>query len=411
MILRILRRSLRNRWKPVLLVFLSALSGTALASGLLGVAFDISGKVQKELKAYGANIAVSPSQGFKYLNEKDLYKIKTVFWRHNIDDFVPYLFVPAGISAGISESARIVLAGTWFGRTLPLPSGEGNYSIGLATMAPWWKVEGKYPAREDEVIVGITVARKLGIEVGGKVTLSIDGKDFSARVSGIADTGGFEDGLVFGELAAVQGLSANEGRISTVMVSAVTVPADDFARRNPETMTKEEYERWYCTPYVTSVALNIEEVMENSSAVAVWQVADAEGRVLGKLKLLIWTLTFLVLLSAAFAVSTAMGMTIVERRTEIGLMKAIGADRLQVAAIFLGEVSFIGLAAGVCGGFVGQLAAHIIGVTVFDSPFTSEWTTFLIAISSALLVSVAGSLPPLRQVLKIDIYSALRKPV
>jgi len=101
------------------------------------------------------------------------------------------------------------------------------------------------------------------------------------------------------------------------------------ARKDPATMSKDEYEKWYCTAYVTSVAKNVEEVMAGSRAKPIWQIASAEGALLKKLNSVMLFLTILALGASATAVSTSLMASMAERSPEIALMKAVGADRFR----------------------------------------------------------------------------------
>ena len=68
---------------------------------------------------------------------------------------------------------------------------------------------------------------------------------------------------------------------------------------------------------------------------AIRQVAEGEGRILRRVSSLMWLVTFAALFAAALAVGATSATTVLERRSEIGLMKAIGASRRTVAAFFL----------------------------------------------------------------------------
>ena len=71
-------------------------------------------------------------------------------------------------------------------------------------------------------------------------------------------------------------------------------------RTVPHTMSQTEYEKWYCTGYVTSIAKQLEEVFLGSTSRPIWPVAETEGKVLGRLKLLIYLLTTAGTLSRVF---------------------------------------------------------------------------------------------------------------
>ena len=408
MLFRILKNSFLKRPKAVFLIFLSVAMGAAVATAFLGIAGEISHKMALELRSYGANIILEPSavEGGGFLREDDLPKIKTVFWKYNITGFTPYLFGVADYSAG-GRKERGVISGTWFAKQLEVP-GEDLSVQGIKGIAPWWDVQGGWPAGPDEAIVGATLAKRLGIAVGKDVDATVHGRTQRFRVVGVVTTGGYEEEQLFAPLVTIQSLLQRQGKVSRVLVSALTVPMDEFGKKDPAAMSKDEYEKWYCTAYVTSVAKNVEEVMAGSRAKPIWQIASAEGALLKKLNSVMLFLTILALCASATAVSTSLMASMAERSPEIALMKAVGADRLQIGAIFVGETLIISIAGGVTGYLLGDQLAGIISRTVFNSAITSPLWLFPTAIISALVVALAGSLAPLRRALLIEPVRVLK---
>jgi putative ABC transport system permease protein len=405
---RILKNSFLKRPKAVFLVFLSIAMGAAVATAFLGIAGEISHKMALELRSYGANILLEPSaiEGGGFLREDDLPKIKTVFWKYNITGFTPYLFGVAEFSAG-GKKERGVVTGTWFTKQLEIP-GEDASIQGIKGIAPWWDVQGRWPEDADEAIVGAALAKRLKIAPGGEVNTMVRGRNQAFRIVGVVTTGGYEEEQLFAPLVTVQSLLQQQDKVSRVLVSALTVPMDDFGKKDPASMTKEEYEKWYCTAYVTSVAKNVEEVMAGSRAKPIWQIASAEGSLLKKLNSVMLLLTILALVASATAVSTSLMASMAERSPEIALMKAVGADRLQISAIFVGETLIISIAGGVIGYLIGDQLAGIISRTVFSSSIVSPLWLFPTAIISAFVVALAGSIAPLRRALLIEPVRVLK---
>ncbi len=408
MLLRILKNSFLKRPKSVFLVFLSIAMGASVATAFLGIAGEISHKMALELRSYGANILLEPSavEGGGFLREEDLPKIKTVFWKYNITGFAPYLYGVADFAAG-GRKERGVVSGTWFTKQLEVP-GEDISIQGIKGIAPWWDVSGNWPDGPDEAIIGAALAKRLGVNTGSDVETSVRGRNQRFRVVGVVTTGGFEEEQLFAPLVTVQTLLLKPGKVSRVQVSALTVPMDDFGKKDPAKMTKDEYEKWYCTAYVTSVAKNVEEVMAGSRAKPIWQIASAEGSLLKKLNSVMLLLTVLALVASATAVSTSLMASMAERSPEIALMKAIGADRFQISAIFVGETLIISVAGGIIGYLLGDQLAQIISRTVFNSAIVSPLWLFPTAIISALVVAIAGSVTPLRRALLIEPVTVLK---
>ncbi|BCS52110.1 ABC transporter permease [Geobacter sp. SVR] len=408
MLLRILKNSFLKRPKAVFLVLLSITMGAAVATAFLGIAGEVSHKMALELRSYGANILLEPAaaDGGGSLREGDLPKIKTVFWKYNITGFTPYLFGVVDLSSD-QKHERGVISGTWFSKQLEV-EGEDSSVQGVKIIAPWWEVQGTWPSAPDEAIIGAGLARRLGAGLGQDVSASAHGRTQRFHVVGIVTTGGFEEEQLFAPLITVQELLQKPGQISRVLVSALTVPMDDFGRKDPATMTKDEFEKWYCTAYVTSVAKNVEEVMAGSRAKPIWQIASAEGELLKKLNGVMIFLTILALGAAATAVSTSLMASMAERGPEIALMKAVGADRFQISAIFLGEILAISLVGGLVGYLIGDRLGALISHTVFNSTIVSPLWLFPTAIVSALVVAIIGSIAPLRHALLIEPVKVLK---
>ncbi len=392
-------------------MIVSVAVGTALAASLITISLEISGKIAKELRSFGANIIIEPriegiadiSGQKRYLRFEDIIKTKTIFWRHNIVGVAPFLETNGQLAAnGRTEQVKII--GAWYEKELPLPGESVNFIAGIKTVSPWWSIDGKWPDAAGKAAVGRALASKLGINKGNNIQL--DGSSF--EVSAIIETGGDEDGQVFMDIEFLQSFKGMTDRVSRVFVSALTTPMDEFAYKDPKTMSTLEYEKWYCTGYVTSIAKQLEEVFQGSSARPIWQVAQTEGKILGKLKLLIYLLCLIALSASALGVSTTMIMSLLRRTEEIGLMKAIGADSTKIAVVFVSEGALIGLIGGVLGYLMSIAASKYIGMKVFDAGLEQKGLLMPVAIGIALFISVSGTILPIKRALRIKAAIVLK---
>ncbi len=398
MLFHIVRRSFVNQKKAVMLMVVSVAVGTAIAASLLSLSFDISSKISKELRSYGANIVIEPKRAGlaglsgqkRFLREEDVFKAKTIFWRHNIVGIAPVLVARVN---GFDEG----LLGTWYRKTIAVPGENTGFETGVQSVMPWWEIDGVWPAKDDEILAGAVVARRLNKSAADAV--KINGKEF--RITGIVRTGGKEDELFIGELETIQRLTGLEGKISRVSVSAITTPMDEFAYKDPATMTKAEYEKWYCTGYVTSIAKQLGEVFAGSVAKPFWPVAQTEGIVLTRLNLLVYLLTAVALLSSALAVSATMIVSVVRRTEEVALMKALGAGPSGTAIIFLTEAVIIGAAAGCFGYLLSFGISGYLGYAVFGTVLHQKAVLLPVSIGVAVLISLLGAYLPVRRALAI----------
>src|SRR3990172_226000 len=136
MTFRLLRETLWHRKRRVGLVLLAITVGASLTTALLSISTNIAGKMAQELRSYGANIAVtarserieidvggavySPPTGATYIDERELVKLKTIFWRNNILGFVPSLSTQVRVG---ENRLPVALTGTWFDREVRLTAG------------------------------------------------------------------------------------------------------------------------------------------------------------------------------------------------------------------------------------------------------------------------------------------------
>ncbi|MBA3914679.1 MAG: ABC transporter permease [Acidobacteriales bacterium] len=414
MFVRLVYESFRRQKRRKLLAAVAIVLGVGVATAMIAVATDIGDKINRELRTYGANLVVSPqddsldlniagvnlkppSDG-TYLNEADLPKIRDTFWHHNIVGFSPMLPVPVSV-----RGQQVTLLGTYFLK--PLTFGKDQFTTGVKITHPWWKVEGDWPDdASGDVLIGASLAGKLGGKAGGQ--LEIAGQPH--RISGVLLTGGAEENQLVAPIAVAQSLIHQPGAVRRVYVSAMTKPEDALAKRDPKTMNPELFDRWYCSPYVQSIAYQLQEVIPHSHAEQIRQVAQNEGAVLSRIKGLMLLITFASLLASALAVSAAMATAIYERRGEVGLMKALGAGGLSIAAIFFAEAALLAIFGGALGFLGGALIAQRIGHSIFGSAIEIQPVLFPIIMGIAIVVTFAGSAAAIRRAVKFDPVYALK---
>jgi len=435
MFARLLYQSFFRQRRRKLLAAVAVALGVAVATAMIAVANDIGDKINRELRTYGANIAVYPKDaalaveigGVRLqpvgaaLHESDLPKIKSIFWRNNITGFAPMLPVavqvetsagqpstgaPFKSSSGLSGAFRpfhAELLGTYFAK--PVRFGKEDFVTGVRTTHPWWHVAGEWPHDDsNEVLVGTALAQKLQFEPGA--TLTLNGEP--AKVVGILIADPATDRQIVGPLALAQRIARRPGAVERVLVSALTKPEDAFARRNPRSLSPADYDRWYCSPYANSIALQLEEAIPGARAEQVRQVAQNEGVVLGRISGLMLLLAAAALLASALAVSAAMANAVFERRAEIGLMKALGAGRSAVAALFLAESVVLALLAGSVGFGAGALLAEQMSRSIFSSSISVQPVLLPIVLAVALVVTFAGSAASIRRAVRLQPALVLR---
>ena len=421
MLFRMIRGVLFHQKGKMLLIALTIALGASLATGMLNVVLGVEEKVNKELKNYGANIVVKPKDSSllsdiydvgegaelntAYLREDELGKLKTIFWAFNIVDFTPFL----DTRVQVSDNVTVSLTGTWFNHHLDLPTGE-SLDAGIVGMRSWWDVtEGRWLDEKDEnaseeIMAGTVLAEQNGWHAGDVIRLKGNNGEKDVTLVGIYDAGGDEDEQLYATLDLVQALTDRENKVASIEVSALTTPDNELARRaarNPAALSSRDYETWYCTAYVSAICYQIQEVITGSVATAVRKVAESEGTILDKTKLLMILITALSLIGSALGISNLVTASVMERSQEIGLLKAIGARDRSITGVVITEILITALLGFVVGYLMGFGFAQLIGQSVFGSSIDMDPKVAPIVAGLIALVTIAGSLPAIRMVLRL----------
>jgi putative ABC transport system permease protein len=446
MFLRLVADSFSRRPRHKLLTGAALALGMAVATAAISVSLDVGDRLAREFRSLGANLLVTPKadslpleiggidyrpvNAGAYLPESDLSKLKTIFWRNNIVALAPALEISAQVRphshgdkpGGDGNSwGRVPLIGTWVSHALNLPDGA-NWVTGIDKTNPWWAITKGRWFNDDaaECVVGKDLARKRGAWVGGHfqpglpvgdnlvINIQTDGTPLSLKIVGILDTGGPEDDAVVVPLSIAQKIVDKHGQYRQLYVSALTKPEDDFGRRDPKTLAPADYDRWYCTPYISSIALQIGQVLPGADVRVIRRVADGEGAILTRVRTLLWLVTFASLLAAALAVGASSAASVIERRTEIGLMKALGAGSGTVGFLLAAEQLLLALLGGGFGYSLGILLARLVGQKIFGVAPEFSFLVLSVIIGLAAVVTLLGSAIPLRRASRYEPAPILR---
>ena len=415
MFLRLVYESFRRQKRRKLLAGIAITLGVAVATAMIAIATDIGDKINREMRTYRANLLVTPQEDTldleiggvnlkppsdgAFLDEADLPKIKGMFWRHNIVGFAPML----PVSTRLDDGSQVTLLGTYFAK--PFSFGKEDFVTGVRSTNGWWKVEGAWPSDDSrDVLLGQRLAAKLNRIPGDSISMG----GATHRISGILSTGDAEDDQIVAPLAIAQQMLGRPGAVRRLYVSALTKPEDALGRRDPKSMSPELFDRWYCSPYVQSIAYQLQETISHSHAEQIRQVEQTEGTVLARIKGLMLLVTIAALFASGLAVSAAMATAIFERRAEVGLMKALGGGNSSIAALFFTEAALLAVFGGAAGYLGGVMLARQIGRAIFDSDIAVQPVLFPVILAIAVVVTFAGSAAAIRKAVLFDPVFALR---
>lgn len=359
MFVRLVLKALTVRKSRVAIAFLSITIGAAIVSSLLCVYFDISIKMSRELRTYGANFFLGPSA------DSDGRTINFAVYEEALKSIPgdvligasPYLYGIVRLNLG-----NAVLAGIDF--------------AGIQKLSPYWQVEGRWIVTDFDdrnCMIGKSLAQNMELKVGDTVGIvSRDGgSTVKLKIKGIVETGQAEDQQVLVNLAAAQKILGQEGRINHGMVSIL---AQDFD--------------------ISALAASVAGRFPGIDAKPIRKVSHSEGKILDKITGLMAMVALVILSLTTLCMMTTLMAMVVERTPEIGLVKALGADNSTVVVQFLTEIGVIALSGVSAGIVLGYGLAQILGQTVFASSISFRPIviplTLLILFAAAL---TAGAIP------------------
>jgi putative ABC transport system permease protein len=416
MFFRILGKSILKRKSRIAIAIIAVIIGAATTTALLSVSLDVNEKVSYEFSKYGANLVIVPKSntvevGFpgvnfgsiteqRYINEKDLWKIKSIYWRNNVLGFTPFLYQVVTVGEGINEQ-QVILTGTYFNKYVKILEPYSQYDntifqTGIQKISPWWDVKGNWITNQNDTtssMIGTMVAEKLDLKIGDKFTIHykenyqdiINETSYNLTVIGILETGGNEDNQIFVNLQVAQLLTNRTDKVHTVQVSALCTacPVDTFAAEIEEKI-----------PYVEGRTVK--------------QLVSTEMNVLNKVQNMMFLITIVALISAALGVMTTMITSVIERQKEIGLMKSVGAENKRIITLFLSEATIIAVIGGILGYLIGIILAQLIGLSVFAMSITPRLGVIPIVILISIGIVLLASILPLRRAVKVEPAIVLR---
>jgi putative ABC transport system permease protein len=356
MFLRILWKLLGASRGRLAVALIALTSGAAVCSALLNVNLDAERKLTQEFRTLGANVVIAPPVGGSEAALVDAAILDRIVALHlpQIVAAAPYLYLAAN-----SGSQPVILAGTWFDQ--------------VAKMNSWWKLEGGWVSSRDDhehCLVGFTAARQLGLAPGSSVQLRSGDRIISITVAGIVTTGGAEDNQILANLDSAQDLAGLSGRVSLVQLSVSGTPAE-----------------------IEGVTRKLADILPGIDVRPVRQIAAAEGTILGRIQgLIFWTIALILVLSM-LGVLASMAALAMERRRDVGLMKALGGTVPRIMRLFLAEAGTLGAVGGLLGFLLGVILARWIGERIFGVVISARFEVLPITIALTIGVALAGAFP------------------
>ena len=422
----------RRRSRAVMAV-IASLVGAVTLFCLASVCIAVPQQMNEEMRAYGANLIVTPADATSKsegISTATITNVTALVTAEHSAKSAAYRYESVRIN-----SAPYTLAGV--------------NPKAVQTLNRHWNVTGDWPS-EGNVMVGRDVADALGVHIGSRITIGYRASDNSAassasessdsgesdnqsdengsqmsdsgesdnqtvgklgqtesqvkengrvssdimnnegtefRVAGIVDTGGNEDSIVYATTADVAKLAGSK-RGADVVEYSVNAMGDDLnaivktLNANPNTGVKAQ---------------------------TVTKITSSDTRIITMLQTLFWIVSLVVLVLTLVGVGTTISSIVSQRRNEIGLRKALGASSQAIGTEFYVESAIYGLIGGLFGTAIGYALARVLCVTVFERAIGFNWLLGLASLVLSMLIAVVASIPPVRRATRIDPAIVLRE--
>ncbi len=363
---RIIRRLLSANRGRLFVMLLALGAGAAVTAALLNLQVDAKRRLTTEFRAFGPNIAIVPADSGSQkaaggtLAEALLKRVPesnegNQIVRIGILALIAEVYADSPISRESPKPVSVVVVGYTGG--IQQETLERERALGLT--------EGLLYCN-----IGVKAASALNVREQDRLVLRNGPTEEVCSVSNVLPYGGQQDNQISVYISTAQRLARLPGRLSSIQVVATGTPAsiDRF------------------------IALLKQRITE-ASVRPIRQFTEGEAKIYNRISGLLTATVGIVLLLTALCVMAAMTNVAMERKMDVGLMKAIGGATRRVLRLFLAEAALLGLAGGLLGAAVGIFLSMGLGKAVFGIAAQPRLIVYPVAVGLTVLVAILSAFP------------------
>jgi putative ABC transport system permease protein len=236
----------------------------------------------------------------------------------------------------------------------------------------------------DTCEIGERIASQFRLHATGALELKVGRTADSCIVSEVRSFGGTEDNQVFVSMEQAQQLTKLPKQVSLILLSV------------PGSPTQIEH-------YVEALQFQFPDL----DVRPIRQFTEGEAKIYNRISGLLTATVAIVLLLTGLCVMAAMTNVAMERKMDVGLMKAIGGSVRRVLRLFLAEAALLGLAGGLIGAALGIILSIGLGKAVFDVAARPRLIVYPVAVALTIIVAILSAFP-LRRLASIRPASVFR---
>jgi putative ABC transport system permease protein len=382
---RIVRRLITAHRGRLFVILLALSAGAAVTAALLNLQVDAKRRLTTEFRAFGPNVIIAPRSSADAatatLSESLLHQLPPQIG-NRVVPAAALLYTTADFTAYSDEGIH----NTRLGSGRAVFTGYRFVGDDLAQLLPYKVIEGDNVVIVDAETceIGEKVASQFGLHVGGVLQFRINKREGECIVSKVQSFGSAEDSQVFLPSETVQKLADLPHQVSLIQLSVPGTPHQ-------------------IDEYVAA----LQKQFPDLDVRPIRQFTQAQAKIYSRISGLLNFTVALVLILTGLCVMAAMTNVAMERRNDVGLMKAIGGAKRRVLRLFLAEATILGLAGGIIGAAAGIALSIFLGKAVFGLAARPRLIVYPISVALTMIVAILSAFP-LRRLASIRPASVFR---
>lgn len=368
---RIVRRLLGANRGRLFVVLLALGAGAAITAALLNLQVDAKRRLTNEFSIFGPNVLIVPREGAATLAESTFDQLVL---GETLSNAAASLSLVGEIASDREQkSMRVVITGIRPLRPVDVPSRISSPSS-----------ETQTASGPQACVVGGRLASRLDLKVGDRLILRNETRQETCSVKMISLGGDVHDDQIMPSLGMAQRLAGLPGRLSVIELTLRGGPSQQ-----------------------NSFLATLQQRFPDADIRPLREFSKAQAEIYGRISGLLTSTVIVVLVLTALCVMAAMTNVAMERKNDVGLMKAIGGATRRVLRLFLAEAAILGLLGGVIGAAAGILLSIWLGKQVFGVAAEPRLIVYPVAVALTTIVAILGAFP-LRRLASIRPASVFR---